>query len=256
MKTLIIGNWKMYPKNIQEARKIFSSIRASGNTLRNVQTVVCPPFPFIGDLARQVTGHRVVLGAQDAGTSDEGAHTGEVSALQLASLGVTYSIVGHSERRARGETDELINAKLRAVLKAGGSPVLCVGESSRDHDGRYLKHIEAQLKACLLDVAKKDLERLVIAYEPIWAIGKDAMRPASPEDALEVSIMIRRVLADLYGNKASEGVRVLYGGSVDEKNSKSFLAHAQVDGLLVGRASLNANAFSTILSLANEVKRS
>lgn len=254
MKKLIIGNWKMYPKSIKEARDTFTAIRKTAAKLHDVQTVICPPALYLGDLKKLVTGHRAVLGAQNAWTELEGAFTGEVSPAQLSSMGVSYVIIGHSERRAMGEGDELIGRKIVAALKAGVTVVLCVGEHTRDLDGGYLKFIEAQLVADLAGVAKKDLARIVIAYEPIWAIGKNALRAAYPDDALEVSIFIKRVLADLYG-KSGEVVPILYGGSVDAKNSAEFLSKSNVDGLLVGRASLDAKTFSTILESANTIKK-
>ena len=254
MKKLIIGNWKMYPKSVKEARDTFTAIRKTAAKLRDVQTVVCPPALYLGDLKKLVTGHRAVLGAQNAWTEQEGAYTGEVSPAQLASMGVSYVIIGHSERRAMGETDEFINKKISAALKAGLTVVLCVGEHTRDLDGGYLKFIGAQLALDLAGVAKKDLARLVVAYEPIWAIGKNALRAAYPDDALEVSIFIKRTLADLYG-KNGESVSILYGGSVDAKNSAEFLAKSNIDGLLVGRASLDAKTFSVILENANTVKK-
>lgn len=253
MKKLIIGNWKMYPKTVKEAREKFTAIRKVAASLRDVQTVICPPFLYLGDMKKIVTGHRCVLGAQDTWIEQEGAYTGEVSPAQLLSVGATYVIVGHSERRALGETDELVNKKVLAALKAGMIVVLCVGEHTRDLDGEYLKYIEAQLTKNLHGVAKKDLKNLVIAYEPIWAIGKNALRAASPDDALEVSIFIKRTLSDLYG-KGSETVQILYGGSVDAKNANDFLAKSNVHGLLVGRASLDSKIFGTILQNADTLK--
>lgn len=252
MKKLIVANWKMYPKSLKEAREKFVAIRKVGATLRNVQTVVCAPAPFIGDLKKLVTGHRVVLGGQNLWTEPEGACTGEISGGQLASVGAEYVVVGHSERRALGENDELVNKKVLAALKASLVVVLCVGEETRDSDGAYLRFIESQIREDLRGVAKKDLARIAVAYEPVWAIGSRALRAATPEDALEVSIFIKRALLDMFG-KASEAVPVLYGGSVDAKNAKAFLSDARMQGLLVGRASLDAKIFATILKNADVV---
>jgi triosephosphate isomerase len=254
MKKLIIGNWKMYPKSVKEARDAFTAIRKTAAKLRDVQTVICPPALYLGDLKKLITGHRAVLGAQNSWFEQEGAFTGEVSPSQLSSMGVSYVILGHSERRAMSETDQLINRKIVAALKAGLTVVLCVGEHTRDLDGGYLKFIEAQIVTNLSGVPKKDLAKIVIAYEPIWAIGKNALRAAYPDDALEVSIFIKRTLADLYG-KGGELVPILYGGSVDAKNSGEFLAKSNVDGLLVGRASLDPKIFGAILENANTIKK-
>lgn len=252
-KKLIIGNWKMYPSSVKEAKAKFTAIKKVASKLSNVQTVICPPYVYVSDLKKLVTGHRVVVGSQNAYFENEGAFTGEVSLAMLASVGVTYVIIGHSERRAMGESDELINKKVLAGMKAGVTVVLCVGEKDRDADGVYLKFIAEQIKEALHGVQKKELKKIVIAYEPIWAIGKDATHPASTDDALEVSILIRKTLSDMYGKDGSV-VSVLYGGSVDTKNSWEFLLKSQVDGLLVGRASLDPKVFGEILKSADQIK--
>ncbi len=253
MKKLIIGNWKMYPASVKDAREKFLAIKKIASTLRNVQTVICPPFVYVSDLKKLVTGARFVVGAQNAWFENEGAYTGEISPAMLASLKLTYVILGHSERRALGETDELVNKKVLAVIKAGITVVLCVGERERDADGEYLKHIATQIKIALKGIQKRDLKNIVVAYEPIWAIGKNALRPASTDDALEVTILIKKTLSDLYG-KDGISVPVLYGGSVDAKNAWEFLLKSHVDGLLVGRASLDPKVFGEILKSADKIK--
>lgn len=252
-KKLIVANWKMYPQTLKEAREIFSKIKKTGSLLRNVQTVVCPPFVYVSELKKLVSGHRVVVGGQDVWTDQEGPYTGQVSPAQLVSVGAHYSIVGHSERRALGETDALINKKVLAGLKVGLTMVLCVGEESRDRDGAYLGVIKRQVEAAVLGVTKKDLSRLVVAYEPVWAVGKDAIHPASPADVLEVAIVIRRTIADLYG-KEGGATPVLYGGSVDVKNAHEFIKQGGVEGLLIGRASLDAGTFTNILKNVDALK--
>jgi triosephosphate isomerase len=253
MKKIIIGNWKMFPASMKDAREKFTKIKKVAATLRNVQTVICPPFVYASELQKIVTGHRVVVGAQNAWFENEGAYTGEVSPTQLVSLKLTHVIVGHSERRLGGENDEMVNKKALAVIKAGLTVVLCVGERERDADGKYLNHIAEQIEEALRGVQKKDLKKLVIAYEPIWAIGKNAVRAASPEDALEVTILIKRTLADCYG-KDGGAVPILYGGSVDAKNAGEFLSKSQVEGLLVGRSSLDPKVFGEILKIADQIK--
>lgn len=253
-KKLIIGNWKMYPVSLKDAKANFVGIKKLASTLRNVQTVICPPFVYGGELQKLVTGHRCVVGAQNAWVENEGAYTGEVSPAMLVSLKLSYVIIGHSERRAMGETDELVNKKVLAAVKAGLTVVLCVGERERDPDGEYMKLIANQLRVALHGIQKKELSQIVIAYEPIWAIGKHALRAASPDDALEVSILIKKTLADLYG-KDGASVAILYGGSVDAKNAWEFLLKSQVDGLLVGRASLDPKVFGEILKSAEKSAR-
>ncbi|KKU81898.1 MAG: Triosephosphate isomerase [Parcubacteria group bacterium GW2011_GWA1_47_8] len=263
MKKLIVGNWKMSPIHAKDAREKFVAIKKVASTLRNVQTVVCPPFIFMGDMKKLVSGHRCVLGAQNAWIENEGAYTGEVSPAMLASMGFGYIIIGHSERRALGEIDELVNKKILAAVKAGLTAIMCVGERERDPDGEYLKYIALQVRAALKGVQRKDLTRIVIAYEPIWAIGKHAVRAASTDDALEVSILIKKTLADLYGlsaptsrqaGKDGGSAGILYGGSVDAKNAWEFLLKSHIDGLLVGRASLDPKVFGEILKSADKIK--
>ena len=253
MKKLIIGNWKMYPASIKDAKAKFSGIKKVASGLRNVQTVICPPSVYVGDLKKIISGHRCVLGAQNIWIENEGAYTGEVSPAMLSSLGVHYVIVGHSERRAMGETDELISKKVVAGIKAGLTVVLCVGEKERDLDGEYLKLIAEQLTIALRGVSKKDLKQIVVAYEPVWAIGKYALRAATAEDALEASISIKKTLAGLYATAATE-VPILYGGSVDAKNAEEFVTKSRVDGLLVGRTSLDVVVFTEILKKIGNLK--
>jgi triosephosphate isomerase len=252
-KKLIIGNWKMYPASVKDAKAKFTAIKKVGSKLTNVQTVICPPLVYVSDLKKLVTGHRVVVGAQNAWFENEGAFTGEVSLAMLASVGAQYVIVGHSERRTMGENDELVNKKVLAGVKAGLTVVLCVGERERDQDGEYMKFIAEQMKSALHGVQKKDLKQIVIAYEPLWAIGKNAIRPASTDDALEVTILIKKTLADVFGKDGST-IAILYGGSVDAKNAWEFLLKSQIDGLLVGRASLDPKVFGEILKSADTIK--
>lgn len=243
----------MFPADEKVAREKFVAIKKTAGTLRNVQTVICPPFVYASELKKLATGHRCAVGAQNAWYENEGAYTGEVSPAMIASTGLSYVILGHSERRALGETDDLINKKIVAVTKAKLIAVLCVGEHERDPDGEYLKHIAAQIKVALKGIQKKDLSNIVIAYEPIWAIGKHAIRVASPEDALEVSILIKKTLVGLYGNDGANVV-ILYGGSVDASNAWEFLIKSHVQGLLVGRASLDPKVFGEILKSADKIK--
>jgi len=245
----------MYPSKLKDAQEKFKAIKKIAGTFRNVQTVVCPPLVYISELKKLTTGYRCVLGSQNAWFEKEGAFTGEVSLSMLASIGVQYVIVGHSERRAMGETDELVNKKVLAGIKEKMTVVLCVGERERDQDGEYMRFISEQIKDALHGVQKKELKQIVIAYEPIWAIGKHADHPASIDDALEVTILIKKTLADMFG-KDGAIISILYGGSVDAKNAWEFLLKSQVDGLLVGRASLDPKVFGEILESAEKIKPS
>ena len=251
-KKIIVGNWKMAPRTIDEAKKTFAGIKKTASKLRNVDTIVCPPFVFVRELAERTSGKRCLVGAQDAFWKEEGAYTGEISPTQLSSLGARYVILGHSERRAMGETNDMISKKADIALRVGLTVIICVGEQSRDQHGEYTKRIEEQLKQSLSQVQKKSLSNIVIAYEPVWAIGANAVRPASPEDVLEVSILIRKVLTNMFDRESSHIVPILYGGSVDAKNCGSFMNEGGANGLLVGRASLDAKQFSEILKVAEQ----
>ncbi len=253
-KKIIIGNWKMAPFTTKEAKVIFGAIKKTASSLRNVQTVVCPPFIYINELKKMISGHRFVVGAQDSFWNEEQANTGEISPVMLKNLGVRYVILGHSERRAFGENDELVSKKVNACLKEGFTIVLCVGESQRDENGEYTKFIKNEITASLAGVKKKDIKNIVIAYEPIWAIGKKAKHAAGPEDSLEVSILIKKILTGMFGKDVAMKTPILYGGSVNPKNAESFLTDGGVDGLLIGRISLETKKFGEVLKISNSVK--
>lgn len=243
----------MNPKTAAEARKHFAAIKKQALQYRNVDAALATPFVFLAELGK-TAGSVLGLAAQNVSSEKEGAYTGEVSAGMLLGCKVKYVLVGHSERRTLGETNGFINSKVKAVLAAKMVPVLCVGESERDTSMFYLSTVKTQLEECLAGVSKSAIPSLVIAYEPVWAISTTpGHRPATPEDALEMRIYIKKVLADIFGGQAAEKVRILYGGSVDEKNAVGFLVGGQADGLLPGRASLDPKKFAAILKLANGI---
>lgn len=255
-KILIAGNWKMFPTTLADAKKILQTIKKGTVKLKYTETVICAPTVFLSELSRLVTGKKISLGAQSVFFEREGAYTGETSPAMLKSIKIKTTIVGHSERRAMGETDEEVGEKTVAALREGLNVILCVGETVRDHDGTYTRVISNQLRAALSRVQRPQVARLAIAYEPVWAIGKNAERPATPEDVLEISILIKKVLADAYGQQNAEHVPILYGGSVDHTNAKGFLLDGNVRGLLVGRASLSARSFAEILAIADSIEAS
>jgi len=251
VKKLVIGNWKMNPETLDEAKKIFSSLKRQAGKFRKIQTVICPPFLYLTTLLAQKK-NGLTIGAQDSFWVPSGAYTGEVSALQLAKEKVGYCIVGHSERRELGESDELVNKKLKALIRAGIIPVLCIGEKERDHDGFYLARIKDQIRIALQGVKVGGLSHLVIAYEPIWAIGKGAKEAITGEKLHQMSIYIRKVLSDLYNKRAAFKTPILYGGSVDEFNAGEIIKEGQVQGFLVGRASLDIKSFTKIMEIVNK----
>ena len=245
-KVIIAGNWKMN-KVPSEVRPFVEALREEMPENANGCTVVlCVPATHLSALSREKS-RRIAVGAQNVSHFDKGAHTGEVSADMLADLGVKYCIVGHSERRAdNGDTDELVNAKVRALLDKGITPIICVGESleQRDRD-LTLEFISYQVKAALYGLIAEQVKKVVIAYEPIWAIGTG--RTATDEQAQEVCFAIRELLRHAYGALISRKVCILYGGSMNAKNCAGLLAQPDIDGGLIGGASLKSEDFGVIV---------
>ncbi len=251
-KKLIVANWKMNPGSAVEARVLFAKTKLVGGKLDKVETVICPPFVYLGLFAHAGTT-RVSLGAQDVFWANTGRATGEVSPEMLKDVGVSYCVIGHSERRALGETDEAVSKKLRAVLAEGLVPILCVGEKERDADGTYFDVLKNQLKLSLAGLRRTDFREFVIAYEPLWAIGKSAREAMTPRDIRETTIFIRKVLADMYDAATAQQPVLLYGGSAEESNTAAILSEGGVAGLLVGHASLDATGFIGMLKSANSI---
>ena len=248
---VVIGNWKMNPKTIGEARKLFLAVRKGLGRSKDVtDIVVAPPFPFISELEKLAPSKRIELGAQDIFYESHGAFTGEVSLPMLKSVGVTYAIIGHSERRALGETDTEIAKDVGAAMKNKVTAVVCVGERERDHQGSYFNVVEEQLLAAVKEVPKSKLKQLIVAYEPVWAIGTGDT--ATPEDVHEMKLFIEKILADHFGRRSASHIRLLYGGSVNKGNAAEILEHGQVDGFLVGGASLRPAEFVDIISIATK----
>lgn len=246
-KKIIVGNWKMNPTSEKEAKvlfRLFSKMFPTRN--KNIEVVICPPFVYM-PLAKKELKKSLVLGSQSIGPEEKGAYTGEVSSSMLIDLGVQYVLVGHSERRMLGETDSILNKKIKLSLSKDITPILCVGERDRDATHQYFSFIKEQLEKGLVGVNKKSLKDIIIAYEPVWAIGKDAVRQATPEECQEIVIFIKKVISEFFNTKNIAEIRVLYGGSVDEKNAEIFLKDGGIDGLLVGRASLEPSTFKKII---------
>lgn len=250
-KKLIVANWKMNPATHTEASFLFRRIVRATSKLRNIQTVICPPFVFLDKLAQGYSGAQVLLGGQDIFYEESGAHTGEVSASQLYSVGADYVIIGHSERRFIGETDEEVRVKTKIALEHKLIPIVCVGESERDNHGKYLAFLRHQIVTALNRLKSADVNKIVIAYEPIWAIGRTGKAAITPQKLHETTLFIRRVLRETFNSKTADSATILYGGSVKGDNSKELIQEGKVQGFLVGGASLNAEDFGTILEIAN-----
>ena len=243
---VVIGNWKMNPQSGSLAVKLATELKKKLYTITDVEVVIAPPHLFLEGVARAKNSSKhCFLGAQNVHTAKLGAYTGETSLSMLQSTGVTHVILGHSERRELGESDSYINEKVIATLKAGLVPILCVGEVKRDHAGHYLTTIETQVRKALQAVSRGKLERVIVAYEPVWAIGTG--HTPTGEEIHEMKLFIEKVLSDLYGRNFAQKVRILYGGSVNGKNAKELFVTGAVDGFLVGEASLHPDEFRDIV---------
>jgi len=246
-KKLIIGNWKMNPQSIAEAKKTFVQFKSEKHNTKNITTVICPPFVYLNELKRMYMGSKIFFGAQDVFWKSEGSFTGEISVGMVTNLGARFVILGHSERRALGENNQMVSQKAKIALKEDLHTVICVGEPDRDDHGRYISFIEEQIHESLKGISKNSVKKLVIAYEPIWAIGK-GKHPMNPHELHQMSLFIRKTLINIYGKKIGVEIPILYGGSVDSKNACELVYEGEVQGLLVGRASLNPHEFSKIIN--------
>jgi triosephosphate isomerase len=249
---LIAGNWKMNPDSLAEAKDVFSAISRKAAKAPHTLVVIAPPAPFLTSLTGK-KGGAVHISAQDVAAQPSGAFTGSISAKELKSSGAEYTIIGHSERRAAGDTDEIIAKKTKEAIAAGLRVILCVGETERDAHARYLQMVRAQMLTVFTAIDKKLLRWITIAYEPVWAIGKSYDTAPKPADIHEMSIYIKKVAAEILGKKDGMKVQVLYGGSVNAENAQNILREAEIDGLLVGRQSLDPEAFGTIIEYAESI---
>ncbi|MCX6738173.1 MAG: triose-phosphate isomerase [Candidatus Parcubacteria bacterium] len=244
MKPLIVANWKCNPSTFAEAEKLFLAV-SRGASKTGAEVVICPPFVFIPGLSA-ITKNPVKLGAQDA-FFQEGAFTSQISINILKQFGCKYIIIGHSEKRALGETNKIINKKIKACLENNIIPVFCIGENRQERRlGKTSKILKSQLKEGLKGISPFNIGKLVIAYEPIWAIGTG--NACDTDKAKEANIFIKKTLTDFYSGKNIQKVRIIYGGSTNPDNALSFIKDAGMDGLLPGGASLDAKKFVAILN--------
>lgn len=269
-KPIIIANWKMNPVSIKEAERLFGILKKELRKIKNTEIVICPPSVWLGEAkrlgfqsrSRSSEFTKLQLGGQNCFWETKGAFTGEVSPLMLKNLDCRYVIVGHSERKKYfQEDDEVINKKLKAALKNRLQPILCVGEEARDaftSDGRQINEMNLvvgeQVKNGLNGISSARVSEVVIAYEPIWAIGTGV--PCSSDDAMKAALFIKKTLTNLYNRSVAEKVKILYGGSVNSQNAVNYIKGAEMDGLLVGGASLNASEFIRIIKNIEELAMS
>jgi triosephosphate isomerase len=247
MRTPIMaGNWKMY-KTAREAVDFVTRLQKELGDVKETEVVVAPPFVALAPVAERLSGTAIALAAQDCYWEEEGAYTGEVSPPMLRDVGCRYVIIGHSERRAYfGETDETVNKKVYALLSHDLHPIVCVGESLEERErGDTVQIVERQVKEGLKGLDETAIRAVVIAYEPLWAIGTG--KTATPEQAQEVHAFIRGLVSSIFNPAVAEEIRIQYGGSVKPDNVDELMAQADIDGALVGGASLKVDAFARIV---------
>jgi triosephosphate isomerase len=243
---LIVGNWKMNPMTLAEASNLATAIAKKLKKVAEPYVAIAPPFPYLAEVGKKIGKTTVALAAQDVHTQPVGPFTGEVSITQLKDLGVQFVIIGHSERRAAGESDELVREKVQTVLRHGRTPIVCIGERERDEQGNFFSFVESQLRSLAEVLPEIAIKKVVIAYEPIWAIGTG--NTATPDDVKEMQLFIEAALTKMYDRATARKVRVIYGGSVKPDNAAQLHKVGGMCGFLVGGASLKADDFATIIT--------
>ena len=244
-KKYIIANWKMNPSSSEEALRLIKNTMAV-QLPKNIELIIAPPFIYLY-LVKKNFKNEIKLAAQNVGWFERGAFTGEISGLMLKNIGCDYVIIGHSERRHKiGETDEMINLKLKAAFKSGLNPILAIGEKERGDD--IIKVLNSQIKSDLYGIDASEIGRLIIAYEPVWAIGTGLSD--TPDHALSSALLIRKIIGNLYTPDFAIDLPVLYGGSVTAENAADFIGQTGINGALIGGASLNIEEFLKIIKSA------
>ncbi|MDB5238334.1 MAG: triosephosphate isomerase, triosephosphate isomerase [Candidatus Kaiserbacteria bacterium] len=249
MKSIVVANWKMNPVSMKEAKKLFDATKKAADGAKNVTVIVAPPALFLRELRGAYKGKKLSFALQNAHFEQSGAYTGENSLTQADDAKIEYVIVGHAERRAAGETNEDTGKKVSAALALKMTPILCVGEATRSHNGEHFDFVREQLATALAQVPPAKLGKLLIAYEPVWAIG--ASTPMAPRDMHEMGIFIRKAIVDQHG-QAGMNIRILYGGSIDATNAVEMLHEGDVMGFVLGRASYDAQKFSLLMKVLSD----
>src|SRR3989344_3639136 len=250
MKSLVVANWKMNPPSFKEAKRLFAATKKAAESAKHPTVIVAPPAIFLRELSSAYRGKRISFALQNAHSEAGGAYTGEISLAQATDAGAAYVVIGHAERRAAGETNEDTRKKVAAALAMKITPILCVGESSRNHEGAHFALVKEQLRAGLSDVEPSGMKNLVVVYEPLWTIG--AEKAMSPRDMHEMAIFIRKSVMELKGGTGMN-TKILYGGSINESNVADMLRNGDVHGLLVGRASEDGEKFSALLQAIEHI---
>jgi triosephosphate isomerase (TIM) len=244
-RNIVVANWKMNPQTLVDAKKLFKKTLSASQKLNKTDVVVAPPFPYIYSL--QTKSKKISLAAQNGRIEKDGAFTGEVSLSMVRNAGVKYVILGHSERRASGEENTLISLKIKETLALSMTPIVCIGENKRDTSGEYLAFLEKQIQGTLAGLSLSDLKKILLAYEPVWAIGSASNGAMEPRDLHETVLYIQKIIGRKFGMGEATAIPIIYGGSVDAGNAASLMVDGMVSGFLVGRASLDGDVFTGIL---------
>lgn len=246
---IVALNWKMNPPTFAEAKRLFDATKKAATGLTKTRTIVAPPATFLRDLAKGYKGKAVAFGSQNIHFEEKGSYTGEIAASHVADSGASYAIIGHAERRKVGETDDDVRKKVFAALQHKLKPIICIGESVRDAKGEYVQVVREQITTAMKDVPQSRYGDITIAYEPVWAIGA----PEAPDahEVHQMMILVRKTLMDTLGSRAMSGADVLYGGAVNDENADAIFSVPDLDGVLVGRASLSAERVRELLKAAN-----
>lgn len=249
---MVIGNWKMNPSTAKEAKDVFTSISKTSAKFKNVDVILCPPSIYLESLNKYVRKN-LLLGAQNVFWENGTRSTGEISPEMLKSLGVSVVIVGHSERRAMGESDITVSQKVIAGLREGLRVVICVGELERDSSGGYFEFLKNQIKHSCAGIQRRYVSDLIIAYEPVWAVGRSWKEAMASSDIKETVIFIRKTLSDIYDQECASSIPIIYGGSVELENAYDVFVNGGVSGVLVGHKSLVPADFVEIIKCADEL---
>jgi len=244
MRSLVIANWKANPSTLIEAKKLLTGVKRGLGKKLKADIIICPPFIFLSEL-NKIKAKEIKLGSQDVFWKD-GAFTGEVSAKMLKDIGSEYVIVGHSERRDKGETNKMVNKKIRACLAEKIIPIFCIGETKKQKEtGKTFEVLKEQMKEGLQNISRNQIKKIIIAYEPIWAIGTG--KNCAYDEVMSMNLLIKKNLAELYNQEISKKVRIIYGGSVNSSSVEGYIKESMMNGVLVGDASLKAKDFIAIL---------
>lgn len=246
-KPILVANWKNFPSSPEEAKILLRELAKKKLLFKRTALLIAPPLPYLGLVVEKASSYSS-LASQDFFPHQKGKFTGSVTSEILKSFGVKAVIIGHSERRALGETSDMVAQKAKAALKAGLTPIICFGEKETDSEGGHFEELQRELKVSIAPLSKKEISQIILAYEPVWAIGKSAKEAIDPTELYQTIIFIRKILTDLFGRGAAESVSILYGGSVEPENAGALMKNSGIRGFLVGHASLKPQALGEIAS--------